>query len=185
MKPSRHSVRFRLVIWYSTVMVVMLGIFSVVLFFLLKDNLFRQMNMSIDSDIEKASEAFRTMFSETDEIEEIKEYGATGMMLLMEGNTPLFISRSWSAEKLPYLFQQPLDRFYSVRSEKDNRYRMKTMEICEKMYLTIGQDEKVVWNTLKAFGMILGLVFPLGLASSGLGGYFLTGRGEESQVNRT
>jgi hypothetical protein len=55
-------------------MVVMLCVFSVVLFFLLKDNLFRQMNMHIDSEIEKAAETARTAPSEIDEIEEIKEY---------------------------------------------------------------------------------------------------------------
>ncbi len=118
MKPSRHSVRFRLVIWYSSVLALILCIFSAALFILLKDNLFRQMNMQIDNEIEKILVVARSEPAEIDEIEEIGEYGATGMMLLMKGNDTLFISRAWSKEGFPHRFQQTQGRFYTVRSEK-------------------------------------------------------------------
>lgn len=176
MKPSRHSVRFRLVLWYTSVMVVMLCVFSAVVFSLLKNDLFRQMNMRIDDEIEKIAGIARTESSESDELEEIEEYGSTGMMLFVEGDTPLFVSRAWIKEKLPRNFHQQPDRFYTIRSENGDRYRMKTVRIRENMYLTVGQNEELVYNTLKTFAMILTLAFPLGLALSGLGGYFLAGR---------
>jgi heavy metal sensor kinase len=131
------------------------------------------MQMQIDNNIQKAMITART---EPWEIEDLEGYSSMSLILFMNGDTPVFTSNAWINEKLPLHFQKQSGRFYTLRSEKGARYRMKTVKVSENKYLTIGQDEEMIRNTLKTFALILLLVFPPGLLISGLGGYFLAGR---------
>lgn len=173
MRSTRHSVKIRLVIWYSAALAVILCSFSAATFLLLKSALFHQMNAQIDGELQKAVGIART---EPSEIEEIGEYGSTSVMLYKKGDAPLFVSPSWIKEKLPFHFEQPPNRCFTIRTEEGHLFRIKMERVDEDREVIVGRDEQPVLNTLKTFAVILLLIFPAGLAVSGLGGYLLAGK---------
>ena len=173
MRTHHTSIRFRLTLWYTAVLFLTVCAVTAIVYSFLKASLFQQMNRQINHDLTIIGEMVN---EEPLSIDEIDEYNSAGLVLLKQGNSILLISDDWKREILPTDFKNQNDRFQTIRSASNERFRIRTKKLSGDVYLTMGQDEEPLWNTLVIYEITVLFTLPILLLLTGLGGYILAGR---------
>ena len=175
------SIKFRLTVWYLVVITVLLVVFGTVAYYLLRNNLFRNLDKQLQA---RAQDLQRTMRIEGDNnvffdqtVEEIVLiYDADGVLRTRLGPNVQFSNIDRAVQQA--LFGDPT--FVSAETEKGPDVRLYAAPLNvnsqDRVAIVVGRVPNEILNMLAIFRMVILNSSVLLLVLAGVGGWFLAGR---------
>jgi len=167
------SVRFRLTLWYSLVLALIVVIFSVSIYFFVKGRLFRQMDHQLRRDLAALTEV---VTKEPDEAREVQPEDSPSLFQVVRGTSLYYQSPSYQKSGLPMITKPGRDRYQTLTARSGRSFRLMTGTSANGFVLTVAENEGPVWGTMEHLLVILVSALPLALILATLGGYLLAGR---------
>jgi heavy metal sensor kinase len=174
------SIKFRLTVWYLVVIAVLLIVFGTVAYYLLRNNLFRNLDKQLQA---RAQDLQRTMRIEGDNVffdqtveEIVLIYNADGILKTRLGPNVQFTNIDRAVQQA--LFGDPT--FVSAETENGPDVRLYAAPLNVnsqvRVAIVVGRVPNEILNMLAIFRMVILNSSVLLLVLAGVGGWFLAGR---------
>jgi heavy metal sensor kinase len=142
-------------------------------FLFVKASLFSQLNQQLESDFKTVSQASS---EEPNEIPEIETESSAKIFQIVKAGKLFYQTPAFQNSGLPLIGQLPSAGSPTFRSPSGARFRLKTGQVEQSVFLTMAVDEEPVWRTLRTLLTILLLSLPIALALAAFGGFVMAGR---------
>lgn len=173
-----RSVRWRLTLWSTTVLIVLLAVFAAAAFAMTRAILFDRIRNQIRDDLDRIETAAR---EDLDELDEFQEHGVVQFFAVTIDGKPAPISDGWN-RSIP----KSLDDFAHaeaedaiIESRTGERFRVggRRFRIGDHdVFALVAADEEPILHALRTFALILIGLLPIATALALGGGYWLAGR---------
>jgi len=172
-----RSVRVRLTLWYAGALAVILFVFAVGVYLLLRNSLLIEARQRLEQNLAAVK---RLVLEDPGELEELEEHDATLLFRAKEDNGLLYESSGWRRLKLDALLGDAAEvgeRTLETPEEQHFRVRVETFHDARHTYhVAVAYDEQATHDALEQLETTLLIGSPLALALAILGGYLLAGR---------
>jgi heavy metal sensor kinase len=173
MRVRGSSVRFRLTLWYTLILALLVLAFSSAVYLFVKASLFQQLNQQLDGEF---SAIAGEVSEDPGDIRELEPEGAARLFFVAQGPNVLFRSASYQQAGLPEILTAPAVPVRTVRSSTGHRFRLFSGLTKDGFLLTVAQDEETLWSILHTLFLILALALPSALILAAVGGYVMASR---------
>jgi len=147
-----RSVRVRLTLWYTGALAVILLVFAVCVYLLLRNGLLVEAHHRLDQSLAAVE---RLVFEDPGELEELEEHDTTLLFRAMEDNNLLYESLGWRRLKLNRLLGDAAkvgERTLETPAEQHFRVRVETFHDARHSYhVTVAYDEQAMHDVPDRF----------------------------------
>ncbi len=173
MKIQGSGVRRRLTLWYTLALALIVLVFSLSVYVLVKSRLFRQLDQQLDMEF---SVIAGELTEDPVDTRELDPDGSTRLFQLVRGNKIFFRSDAIQKAGLPEIVPESGEKYRTLLSASGKRYRSATAATPNGFLLSVVLGEEGIRTTLGTLFMILALALPIVLALAAVGGYVMAGR---------
>jgi len=171
------SVRMRLTLWYAGAFAVMLTVFSLALYGLVRASLIGTARERLESELEAVREMF---VREPDEMDELEEHGVLARFSVTGGGRIVHRTMAWGREGLDRaLAESRTGPFFSWVSPEDRPYFfcLEKVPVEGTVYtVAVADDGRWIRSSLHALAAALWVGVPCSILIALLAGYILAGR---------
>jgi len=173
----RRIIRFRLTLWYTGTLAVILVGFAIGVYFYAYSSLNAQIAMQLSRDLASIE---RLVQQDLHELEELEQHATVTTFHVDENRKLLFQTRSW--ERLGFNsvlggMTEGKDHAHAVVGNRRYRIQTRTVQRAGKTYvIAAATEEEPVQHALSDLRRILLIASPLALLVACLGGYLLAAR---------
>jgi heavy metal sensor kinase len=170
-----RSVRTRLTLWHAGVLTAVVCAFSAAIFFFVRVQLYRDLDVQLEHDLATVERTFR---EDPTDLREAESRAGIGLFEVIGDGGVLYRTDAWVQKGFERTVRDHRDTapFSSVTSERQP-YRLRTLaSAAPRIRISIAKDESAVRRTLRILGLILALGIPFAVALAIAGGHFLAGR---------
>jgi heavy metal sensor kinase len=177
MIPRPRSVRLRLTLWYTAALAMILAIFALGVYLIVRASLLHQVSLRAQQELAVVTGMLEENPSD---IAEVEEHGMASLFAVVSGDVVLYESASWGRLGLPspHALQPTMGQWrWESQSEQHVRGVSATVDAGDRpLLVAAAAEEDSVHTSLRTLAVILTLGFPVALAGSVAGGWFLAGR---------
>lgn len=169
------SIRFRLTLWYATVLLIILSIISIGVYAFMHSRMESMAQSKLDSGYTTVENVIKFSFGD---LYDVLHLGQTSMFLITREYTNVYYTEAWENVHFTIKFDKESFKPYREWSSPDGRFfKIKQGTIPEFGYeLAFAQDITEVKENLKTLLTILLAGIPCALVLALIGGTFLAGR---------
>jgi len=172
-----RSVRFRLTIWFVVALFLIILVFSLGIYTLVRSSLWKQMDRRLDEDLVTVETLLR---EEPDELVEMGEHGTIRLLSVTQHDQVIYETRGWSSAQLDGVLEDTgSDLFRHWKSPLGRRFRLKAASLHvqdDSYFMAIAQDAEPIHDSLRILSLTLIISAPCMLVLAVIGGYLLAGR---------
>lgn len=172
MKIARLSVRTRLTLWFAAALALLLTVFSVGVYTLVRAHLLQQMNAHLDKNLQAIADTLHA------HPEEIDEHILSEFFAVHSGGDTIYTTPAWEFAQLQALATAPSDAIGPYWQEQVPYFIKSTqVQTADLTYAVVTAEAgTVLADTLASVRNTLAAGFVLALISALAGGYFLAAR---------
>jgi heavy metal sensor kinase len=171
-----RSVRFRLTACFVVALFLIILVFSLGIYTLVRSSLWRQMDRRLDEDLATVEKLLR---EEPDELTEMGEHGTIHWLWVTQDNQVIYETRGWSSAQLDGAVENAgPESIRHWRSPPGRRYRLKTVSLRvqnDSYLMATAQDAEPIHDSLGILSLTLTISTPCMLVLAVIGGYLLAG----------
>jgi heavy metal sensor kinase len=181
MSLTPRSVRLRLTMWHAMTLAVIIVIFSVSVYYFLRQSLRAQLDGQVSKDVAVLEAmASNGEIDESVDLEEIEQEQLIEYFQLRQTDRPAYRSRAWQRAGL----NAALDRIgppalRSVKAADGRVFRLvSTASLAggDTTYIAVARPENPLQENLRRLRLVLALGLPIAFLLAAAGGFFLAGR---------
>jgi heavy metal sensor kinase len=175
MSLKNPSIRFRLTLWYTIVLLIILGIVSLGVYFFMRGRLESMVQGKLDNGYATVE---AVLINSGGDIYDVYHFGQTMMFRLTKEEKTAYQTQAWQDAFQSMKFDNyHFNPYASWKSPQNRLYRLKRGLISEYGFeLSFAQDVTDFEESMQSLAMILLAAFPFALICAIVGGYLLAGR---------
>ncbi len=172
-----RSVRLRLTLWYTAALALVVLVFSLSVFLLVRADLEGEVQLQLTRDLRAVESFVRT---QPGQLREITEYETENLILILRDGEVLYHTAEWENLGLEQAVEDRAgDGRWRWTSPRNRDYRLMSGSLPTpggRLRIVVAQDTEEMEHTLGRLALILSISSPAVLLLALAGGYFLAGR---------